>query len=338
MEVVQGGHAAQYSAQPALDLATCVNAFGPPDVLEDVMTMVRKGNLLHLHPFDTNRSFLAAYAASLSVDEAMLYPARGITELIHSVRCAFSNELVYPAPDYTDLCLGIEMGGVQTVYDLANRVAQIETCAQTSKAVIFSNPCNPTGLAVPASTLFQLFQAYPETQFIVDESYVDFTANATHWSVIGTTLQNVAVLRSPTKCFGMGGVRVGALWCPAESVRKRIAKWICKWPLSVFDVAFANAALQQKEWLQRTKTDLLDATERLEDLLLRTGFSPIADVPVHFRFVPHPNSAPLAARLAERGIIVRTKSAQEQISGFRVVAPKLSDWNLFADAFLEAAQ
>jgi threonine-phosphate decarboxylase len=73
----------------------------------------------------------------------------------------------------------------------------------TNGLVFFCNPNNPTGWTVSPDR----FGEYPETLFVVDESYIEFASVAE--SVLSRGWPNVLVLRSLTKSCRIPGLRVG---------------------------------------------------------------------------------------------------------------------------------
>jgi threonine-phosphate decarboxylase len=90
--------------------------------------------------------------------------------------------------------------------------------------VFLCNPNNPTGWEVSLDRLSD----YPDTLFVVDESYIDFVSGAV--SVLGRGLSNVLVLRSLTKSCRIPGLRVGFV-IGAELAITRLRD--CKMPWSV---------------------------------------------------------------------------------------------------------
>ncbi|MBE6754646.1 MAG: histidinol-phosphate aminotransferase family protein [Ruminococcaceae bacterium] len=76
-----------------------------------------------------------------------------------------------------------------------------------SRLLMFSNPCNPTGLALPTEEVMSIVDGCPNCLVVVDEAYMDF------WDqpVIQLAPQrdNMIVLRTCSKAFRMAGMRVG---------------------------------------------------------------------------------------------------------------------------------
>ncbi len=77
------------------------------------------------------------------------------------------------------------------------------------------NPNNPTGTIWKLESLLYLFKNYPNTVFIIDETYIDFSklTNNKIQSVAKfvNTYNNLIVMRSFSKAFGLAGLRLSYL-------------------------------------------------------------------------------------------------------------------------------
>jgi threonine-phosphate decarboxylase len=67
--------------------------------------------------------------------------------------------------------------------------------------VFICNPNNPTGSLIPKDELEWLCRSHPDTNFIVDESYLPFVNLGEKESMINSGLANVIVLISISKIF-----------------------------------------------------------------------------------------------------------------------------------------
>ena len=77
---------------------------------------------------------------------------------------------------------------------------------ETPKLVFFTNPNNPTGVEFQRESIFELASNFARTCFIVDEAYVEFGNNSL---VVSRIPENVVILRTFSKAFGLAGVRLG---------------------------------------------------------------------------------------------------------------------------------
>ena len=84
----------------------------------------------------------------------------------------------------------------------------IQVCQQEGvKLLVFSNPGNPTSLVCPREEVRRLIGGLPDTLVVLDEAYMDFSDQ----SLLPEFQQydNLLILRTCSKAFGMAGLRLG---------------------------------------------------------------------------------------------------------------------------------
>lgn len=146
------------------------------------------------------QSLQHAAALKFGVPGDRVLVTNGVTEAIYLIAQAFRQRsaVIYtPAfAEYEDACAA---QGMKISY---RDWEELRNGGAVDGALVFlCNPNNPTGFSVELDWLGD----HPDTLFVVDESYIEFTSGAK--SVIG--LPNVLVLRSLTKSCRIPGLRVG---------------------------------------------------------------------------------------------------------------------------------
>jgi cobalamin biosynthetic protein CobC len=138
--------------------------------------------------------------------------------------------------------------------------------------VLFINPNNPAAVKVPVAQLQQWQVQLQQHQglLIVDEAFIDCTPED---SLLNHPLaDNVMVLRSIGKFFGLAGARVGfifgqALWLDA------IAEKLGPWTISGPSRWITREALLDSTWQQQMRQQLAQDSARLRTLLQNTFFN-----------------------------------------------------------------
>lgn len=154
------------------------------------------------YPEADAQSLRRAAAKAYGVEAEMVLVTNGVTEALYLIAQRFRRrEAVIYTPafaEYEDACVVQDMR-------LSFRDWQELRSGKLPKSgiVFLCNPNNPTGWAVA----LRAFGEYPETLFVVDESYIEFAPAAV--SVLGRHHGNVLVLRSLTKSCRIPGLRVG---------------------------------------------------------------------------------------------------------------------------------
>jgi len=104
--------------------------------------------------------------------------------------------------------------------------------------VFLCNPNNPTGSALPLDQLQRLIHGNPQSLFVIDESYIEFTRSATSLIACLPAYPNALILRSLTKSCRIPGLRIGFVLGHREKIRT-IRE--CKMPWSVNRLAIEAA-------------------------------------------------------------------------------------------------
>ncbi len=123
--------------------------------------------------------------------------------------------------------------------DLDAILTDLAKAAVPGACVVIVNPNNPTGTVVPTASIHDLATAHPETTFLVDESFIDFSGEFSLASQLEfEPLANVIVLVSMSKTLGVPGLRLGYLYAcdPAfvAFVGDRLPIWNLSAPAEYF--------------------------------------------------------------------------------------------------------
>ncbi|WP_413575384.1 histidinol-phosphate transaminase [Bdellovibrio sp. HCB290] len=128
---------------------------------------------------------------------------------------------------------------------------------QDIRLVFVSNPNNPTGTYASKAEIEAFLQRMgnrDDVMIVFDEAYNEFVRAEDYASAQNyiNKYNNLIVLRTFSKIYGLAGFRIGAMIAPAAVVEvfNRVRK-----PFNVNDLAqvAANAALQDEEFLQRSQ-------------------------------------------------------------------------------------
>lgn len=315
-----------------IDLSTCICRYGPPPAALDALRTTPAHVLRH-HPYEAVDLLRAAYAVFLGVRADELTVGRGASELLWQLAASPSGPVVaVPLAAYTEYRQAFPASafGPPAWHHGAGTVEQALAQGAT---VLLSNPHNPSGRAFTALELTALASAYPQAALVVDESYVEFCADPARYSLIGSASENVAVIRSPSKFFGLAGARAGVAWSRNPVLRTALTTRRGSWPISMLDVRPIAAALAGIEWQHRTRAQLIEDARwldaQLPDLDAQLpGPVPIPGAVAHFRLVPVTDAAERAEALAARhGVDVRVLGTAHGLPGpaLRITAPRVDE-------------
>jgi histidinol-phosphate aminotransferase len=323
-----------------LDLSTCVNPYGPPDAILATLRNMPE-SAVRMHPYAAASDVEAAYGEHLGQPAAEFSAGRGASDLIWMLARQFDGKAAgLPLPGYTEFRRAFPRarpfgGGPSThpaeVLDEAMRACDV---------VIVSNPHNPTGQVIQQRDLADVALRHPASTLVVDESYMDFLADQPAETMVGCETDNVIVLRSPSKFWGLAGVRSGAAWS-RQPLRAQWDRWRTTWPVSAFAAAALRTALAGKPWASAIRQRLASDAAWMEGCLTHAGLDMVPGR-LHFRLLtgPGPDVGRFAGCLGSRGIAVRVLEESYGIgrAAIRISAPRRQDRWLLAAALDQPGQ
>jgi len=288
-----------------LDLSTCVNPYGPPNaVLEALRDM--PADAVRMHPYTAAGDVESAYAQDTSQPAAEFVAGQGTSDLIWSLAWHLGGKTVgLPLPAYTEFRQAFPHAQTFGGGPSTHPVEVLDEAMVACDVVLISNPHNPTGQLIHRSDLAALARRHPGSVLVVDESYMDFLAEHAAMTLVGCGLGNVIVLRSPSKFFGLAGVRCGVAWT-LHPLREQWRRKRTNWPVSAFAAIALKAALAERSWAATVRRALARDVACLEASL---AGSPLDITPgrLHFRLLT--GSAKDVTRLSDclgsSGIAVR---------------------------------
>lgn len=296
-----------------IKLASNENPLGPSPLA--VKAIKEAVDQIHLYPDAESSELRNALSHFLGVPPDHLIFGNGGEEIVALIGKAFINEgercvIPRPAFDAYETVTRI-MGGTVcfshlTEYriDLDDMVERID--AQTKLAFI-CNPMNPTGTIVTRDELDAFLERIPpETVVVLDEAYCNFVSDPGYPDGIEYVRlgRNVIVLRTFSKVYGLGGIRIGYAISTPELIH--LLRKV-KEPFNVNALAQvgALAALRDHEHLERTVSLIHRERAYLYRELSSMG---VKFVPTEANFIfieVGLDSTVVFQGMLERGIIVR---------------------------------
>lgn len=271
---------------PWLDLSTGINpvAWTPPEGLEvDAAPLPDRSALAQLEALAAAHFGVAAerIAAVPGSEMALrLLPLLGLPQPIVAVRPSYGTH-----------------GAVAST-----RVDQSALDDWTGHAgsLLIANPNNPDGVHRSPEQLARLAAAQERAGgwLILDEAFADAMPGS---GFVGG--DQVVVLRSFGKFFGLAGVRLGFV-IVAPAMLARLRELLGDWPVSAHAIAWGCAAYADREWIAATRIALCERASAMDEVLARHGLTARGACPL-FRMVETPDAAAIFQRLAAAGILVR---------------------------------
>ncbi|HAT1596531.1 TPA: histidinol-phosphate transaminase [Legionella pneumophila] len=173
------------------------------------------------------------------------------------------------------------------------------------KVIMFCSPNNPTGNLVDLNLIAKTCELYANQSIIVvDEAYIEF-ANAPSATTLIGEFENLIVLRTLSKAFGLAGLRLGCIIAQTHII-EAFNKIIAPYAIATPGMELAKRALNNSDWFTQT-------IERIKSsrawVIKKFTENPIIEkiypTETNFILIQTPFSKQLTTWLAHHGIAVR---------------------------------
>lgn len=176
--------------------------------------------------------------------------------------------------------------------------------------VYIDNPNNPLGRVVELPYLAEIARraARIGAVLVVDEAYGDFVDDSRSAVHLVSSLDNVIVLRSLSKCLGLAAARVGYLFM-SDRLADVYVQLDVPFEPALPSAILARATLEDSEFLGRVRQLSIATKHEMIPCLLEAGFSVLpTDAATSIMTVRGPEGSDAARRFASVGVIVEPGS------------------------------
>lgn len=240
------------------------------DTLKAVITDAVLSVDLNRYPDPYAVKVTETYASLYGLNPQYLTAGNGSDELISIITACFlekGDRVLTFAPDFSMYAfypalyelevLTLEKDEATLQIDVDAAIAYVK--ANNVKAVVFSNPCNPTSNGLLRDEVIKLITSV-DALVILDEAYMDFWTQSI--ADKAAEYDNLIVLRTCSKALGLAGVRLGFAIANADITRALKA---AKSPYNVnaLTQAVANAVFQNAELERKANAAILASRDEL---------------------------------------------------------------------------
>jgi histidinol-phosphate aminotransferase len=283
-----------------------------PAVVRFLVEKLTQEQLTIYPEYEATREALARYFGQ---SEARFAITNGTDEAIQVLVNTYvddGDEVLILHPSYAMYRFYSEVAGA-TVRELAYRKADlsfpleelIESVNERTRAILISNPNNPTGTAIGLDVVETVLKAAPQAAVLIDEAYFEFFG-VTALGLIDAH-SNLFVSRTFSKAFGMAAMRVGCLFSQETNVAY-MRKAQSPYSVNMLAALAVRAAVEDPAYVNEYVANALAARELIYEGFRKRG---MRFYPSQANFVLfHAGERSIAVRdgLRERGVLVRDRS------------------------------
>lgn len=289
----------------------------PDEVLKVLSHWGEAGTSWCYPEYDGLEPLLADY---IGCEEARIFFGNGSDQLLDCVFRAVvapGEGVLLPSPSfamYRQLA-GLVESKIST-YSLLGEDpmgAFVEGLKGQPRLAVICNPNNPTGTLLDPVELRQLFMDHPDTWFMVDEAYAEFSERSV---LEGGVLDNVVVTRTLSKAFGLAGLRFGYMVAHPQ-MNEQCGKIRGPYDVNMLAGIATRAVMENRDEVLLYRDEVVQrAKPMLEEFLSGLGIEFLPSK-ANFLLLPSPPKG-LLEFLEENGVRVRKMSQPELKGAFRV--------------------
>ena len=316
----EGGKSNVAGVANAVKLSSNENPFGPSDKAKDAFQ--RSMHSLHRYPNTDHASLRQAIGEVHDLDPARIICGAGSDEIITFLCQAYAgpkDEVVFTEHGFlmyriSSMAVGATPIEVAERERTADVDAILAACNRRTKLVFIANPNNPTGTMISPADMARLAAGIPpQAILVIDGAYAEYVEGYDGGAALIEARHNVVMTRTFSKIYGLGGLRIGWGYGPAQiiDVLNRIRG---PFNLSTAQLDAAEAAVRDRDHVNRCRSENTRLRHWLAEALAALGVPSDTSLAnfVLARFADAAEAEACDAYLQKQGLIVR------RVSGYKL--------------------
>ncbi len=284
------------------------NLYFPPD---DYFTHITG----KIHPLVLNypvaQKELASLAGNLiNQPPDQIVVGNGAAELIKII-AGMNRQMIVPVPSFNEYVNAAPEEGSVIEFMLEAPSFQLdvdkfaeEAIRMKARIAVVVSPNNPTSLLVPKTELIRLLKLLADhnCMLIVDESFIDFAENGDSETLEGEVenFQNLAIIKSMSKAFGICGIRIGYMLTANWDFREKVRQGLHIWNVNGFAEEFLRRAPEYSQKFKESCYKVMADRDELYKLLQEIPEMKVYKPAANYIFCRIPDKGPSAPEITER--------------------------------------
>ncbi len=241
----------------------------PQDILQqikDVLDTVA----FNRYPDPYATDLCQAFADYYGISPENVTAFNGSDELIMILTSTFllsGETMVTVEPDFSMYRFYASLAEVNTVSAPKNDdlTVNMDTVIETvnnnkARAVIFSNPCNPTSKGISRNDILKLINSVENCLVILDEAYMDFWECSLLQEI--NNFDNLLIMRTASKAVGMASIRLGFA-VANEKITQTLRAVKSPYNVNTVSQKIGTVIYRNKEFLQNRRNTIVSLRQKL---------------------------------------------------------------------------
>jgi len=302
-----------------IDFSTSVNPLGASQhVIKAIIdNLIGNSNSITEYPDPHARMLRSSISKYIGIDEDYILVGNGSSEIIYTLADVFIKEddnVAIVEPTFLEYARACKKNGATIKHIMMSNLKLDYDSIEENiindndiKMLFICNPNNPTGILTDGSIILKVIEYCYNKGIVVvlDECFIEFTDEQGYASKV-KEFDNLVVIRSLTKAFGLAGLRIG--YCVSDPrIVKVLSKAKVPWSVNAIAQIAGIKALSDLEHLNKSKSFIMKEKRFLiNHLRCIQGVNPLeSDTNFFLLRLEGFNSKVLRDALLSKGILVR---------------------------------
>lgn len=297
-------------ADEIIDFSVSINPFMPPPGIRESLSRAA----IDRYPDSQVTELREKLALKLKVPMEKLLAGNGTTELIRLVATTYfrrGDRVLIVGPTYGEYEPACKIAGARTISYRAKEKDGFEPDIEeitrlirenNPRGVFLCNPNNPTGKYTGRKEIERILDTMEDGLLVMDEAYVAFVEESWNSPEL-TERDNIVILRSMTKDYGMPGLRLGyAIAC--REIIDSLRRVVPPWNVNIAAQTIGADVLDKDEYLRHSLVQVREAKRFLAEEIAKLGLKVMPSSGNYF-MVKVGNGNEFRDRLLKKGMQVR---------------------------------
>lgn len=296
-----------------IDFSSNINPLGPnPKAVKAIKT---NSKILSVYPDSESSKLRKVLQKYTKISESQIVVGNGATEIIYNFCSAFlssKTRVLIPIPNFGEYEAAAKLSGAKVTFfktmdlevDIDNFISKIPT----NGCIFICNPNNPTGYLISKNNLKKIILITKKRNSLVfvDECFIELVPKYNE-SILHMIKKydNLIILRSLTKSFGLAGIRIG-YGIGSKKLISNLNKIKIPWNVSGLAQLAAAESLSSPNYLFESKKLILKEQNYLKTNISKLEKFDCLDSFANFILIKSKiNSSVLQKKLLKKNILIR---------------------------------
>ncbi len=296
-----------------IDFSSNVNPLGFPYSAQKIIN--ENKSLLSVYPDPDSSKLRDDLQKYTGIQKDRITVGNGATEIIYNFCKVFlrkeSNVLI-PIPTFGEYEAASRLSGARISFfktmNLNKNILELQDLVTKTMCIFVCNPNNPTGVLISKNNLFKILEtAYNKSAFMfLDECFIELVPDSNESLAQHLKeFDNLFILRSLTKSFGLAGLRIG-YGLGNKKVIDVLQRIKIPWNVNGLAQKAASEALLNVSHLNKTRKLIKKELKFLKDSISKINGFTCYDSTTNFILIKSKmNSKKIQEKLIEKKILIR---------------------------------